>query len=145
MHTCRDPLEHQTCVSSSTRASVQRHQLTHCPTVVVSIQEAAGPGLVFWHPKGAAMRDVVERYWKEIHLQRGYELVGSPHVAKVQSCRSPAMRHNRAGKQTKKQATTIAFLSCAANCWQKKPLGVKTPLCRTLQLGVEELFFRSFF
>jgi len=48
-----------------------------------SMQELAGPGLVFWHPKGAAVRDVIERYWKDIHLQRGYDLVCSPHVAKA--------------------------------------------------------------
>eukprot|EP00193_Tetraselmis_chui_P004614 CAMPEP_0177767790 /NCGR_PEP_ID=MMETSP0491_2-20121128/9334_1 /TAXON_ID=63592 /ORGANISM="Tetraselmis chuii, Strain PLY429" /LENGTH=670 /DNA_ID=CAMNT_0019284471 /DNA_START=92 /DNA_END=2104 /DNA_ORIENTATION=- len=48
-----------------------------------SIQECAGGGLVFWHPKGAAVRNVVENYWKEVHLARGYELIYSPHVAKL--------------------------------------------------------------
>jgi len=48
-----------------------------------SIQEQAGGGLVFWHPKGAMLRHVVETYWKETHLKRGYELLVSPHVAKL--------------------------------------------------------------
>ena len=34
-----------------------------------SIQQAAGGGLVFWHPKGAIMRNLMETYWKDAHLQ----------------------------------------------------------------------------
>jgi threonyl-tRNA synthetase len=48
-----------------------------------SIQEEAGGGLVFWHPAGARVRHIVEAYWKEMHLARGYDLVYSPHVAKI--------------------------------------------------------------
>jgi len=47
-----------------------------------SIQEEAGPGLVFWHQKGAAVRKVIEDFWKEEHYRRGYELVNSPHIAR---------------------------------------------------------------
>ena len=45
-------------------------------------QDSAGGGLVFWHPKGAHMRHMIETYWKDLHLQRGYELLYSPHVAR---------------------------------------------------------------
>ena len=45
-------------------------------------QDHAGGGLVFWHPKGAHMRHMIETYWKDLHLARGYELLYSPHVAK---------------------------------------------------------------
>ncbi|KAG6521315.1 hypothetical protein ZIOFF_018430 [Zingiber officinale] len=48
-----------------------------------SIQEDAGGGLVFWHPKGAIMRHLIEDTWKKIHLDHGYELLYTPHVAKV--------------------------------------------------------------
>lgn len=34
-----------------------------------SIQEDAGGGLVFWHPKGAAIRRKIENYWEEEHLK----------------------------------------------------------------------------
>ena len=34
-----------------------------------SIQEDAGGGLVFWHPKGAVVRKQVEDYWKEEHIK----------------------------------------------------------------------------
>src|SRR6266498_3565126 len=46
-------------------------------------QEDAGGGLVFWHPKGAIIRHILEDSWKQIHLQRGYDLLYTPHVAKA--------------------------------------------------------------
>lgn len=48
-----------------------------------NIYEEAGAGLVFWHPKGAIIRKIVEDYWKEEHLKQGYELVYIPHIAKL--------------------------------------------------------------
>ena len=49
-----------------------------------SIQEDAGGGLIFWHPHGAAMRRVIEDFWKDEHLRRGYQLVNTPHIAQVE-------------------------------------------------------------
>ncbi|KAJ1699871.1 hypothetical protein LUZ63_008383 [Rhynchospora breviuscula] len=49
-----------------------------------SIQDDAGCGLVFWHPKGALVRHIIEDSWKKVHLQRGYELLYTPHVAKAE-------------------------------------------------------------
>eukprot|EP01018_Ginkgo_biloba_P026179 Gb_06729 [translate_table: standard] len=48
-----------------------------------SIQEEAGGGLVFWHPKGAIVRHHIEDFWKKTHLQHGYEFLYTPHVAKI--------------------------------------------------------------
>ena len=48
-----------------------------------SIHEEAGGGLIFWHPHGAAMRRVIEDFWKEEHLKRDYQLVNTPHIAQV--------------------------------------------------------------
>ena len=48
-----------------------------------SIQEVAGPGLVFWHPKGATVRRIMEDWMRDECLKRGYELVYTPHVARV--------------------------------------------------------------
>jgi len=45
-------------------------------------EQEAGPGLVFWHPKGAAIRRIIEDFWKDEHLKRGYEIVITPHIAK---------------------------------------------------------------
>ena len=48
-----------------------------------SIHEEAGPGLVLWHPKGAVIRRVIEDFWKDEHVKRGYALVYTPHIAKL--------------------------------------------------------------
>jgi threonyl-tRNA synthetase len=45
-----------------------------------SIQELAGAGLIFWHPKGAMVRKVMEDWMREECLRRGYSLVYTPHV-----------------------------------------------------------------
>jgi len=47
-----------------------------------SIQELAGPGLIFWHPKGGLMRKIMEDWMREEYLKRGYSLVYTPHVAR---------------------------------------------------------------
>lgn len=47
-----------------------------------SIHEEAGPGLVHWHPKGAVIRRVIEDFWKDEHVKRGYDIVYTPHIAK---------------------------------------------------------------
>ncbi len=48
-----------------------------------SFHEEAGPGLVHWHPKGATVRRLIEDFWIAEHLKRGYEIVYSPHIAKL--------------------------------------------------------------
>src|SRR5271155_1648905 len=45
-----------------------------------SIQEQAGPGLVFWHPKGGLIRKIVEDWLRDELLARGYDLVFTPHI-----------------------------------------------------------------
>ena len=47
-----------------------------------SIQEEIGPGLILWHPKGAMVRKLMEDFWREEHLRRGYDLLFTPHIAK---------------------------------------------------------------
>ena len=50
---------------------------------LITIQDEIGPGLVLWHPKGALIRLLIENFWREQHLQQGYDLVYSPHVARL--------------------------------------------------------------
>src|SRR6476620_4837862 len=45
-----------------------------------SIQELAGPGLIFWHPKGGIIRKEMEDWMREQYLKLGYSLVYTPHV-----------------------------------------------------------------
>ncbi len=48
-----------------------------------SIQDLAGAGLIFWHPRGAIIRKIMEDWMREECLRRGYQLVYTPHVARV--------------------------------------------------------------
>jgi threonyl-tRNA synthetase len=49
-----------------------------------SIQELAGPGLIFWHPKGGIIRKEMEDWMRSEYVKRGYSLVYTPHVARRQ-------------------------------------------------------------
>ena len=48
-----------------------------------SIEDEAGAGLVFWHPRGARMRLLIEDFWRQAHFEGGYELLYTPHVADI--------------------------------------------------------------
>ena len=43
--------------------------------------EEVGAGLVHWHPKGGMLRHLMEEFWKDEHLKRGYQRVYTPHLA----------------------------------------------------------------
>jgi threonyl-tRNA synthetase len=45
-----------------------------------SVQELAGPGLIFFHPKGGMIRKIIEDWMRDQYLKRGYSLVYTPHV-----------------------------------------------------------------
>ncbi len=48
-----------------------------------SIQDETGPGLILWHPKGSQIRLLMENFWRAQHLANDYEMVYSPHVARL--------------------------------------------------------------
>ena len=48
-----------------------------------SVSDEIGPGLILWHPKGARIRHLMEDFWKKEHFKHGYEMVISPHAAKI--------------------------------------------------------------
>ncbi len=48
-----------------------------------SIQDLAGPGLIFWHPKGGIIRKEMEDWMRDEYLKRGYSLVYTPHAFRV--------------------------------------------------------------
>jgi threonyl-tRNA synthetase len=47
-----------------------------------SIQELAGPGLIFFHPKGGIVRKQIEDWMRDQYLKRGYALVYTPHIVR---------------------------------------------------------------
>ncbi len=48
-----------------------------------SIQNEIGAGIVLWHPKGSIIRHEIETFWKNRHIKDGYELLYTPHIAKI--------------------------------------------------------------
>jgi threonyl-tRNA synthetase len=61
-------------------AAKRDHRVLGKQLDLFSIQELAGPGLVFWHAKGGIVRKVMEDWMREECLRRGYQLVFTPHV-----------------------------------------------------------------
>jgi threonyl-tRNA synthetase len=49
-----------------------------------SVQELVGPGLIFWHPKGAMLQFQLRRFIEDVLLERGNQLVYTPHVTREQ-------------------------------------------------------------
>ncbi|MBM4362670.1 MAG: threonine--tRNA ligase [Deltaproteobacteria bacterium] len=45
------------------------------------IDEELGSGLVLWLPNGSVLREELETWWRQIHRERGYDLVYTPHIA----------------------------------------------------------------
>jgi threonyl-tRNA synthetase len=48
-----------------------------------TISDQVGPGLILWQPKGALLRKLIEDYWKDEHYKHDYELLYTPHIAKL--------------------------------------------------------------
>ena len=61
-------------------AAKRDHRLLGKQLDLFSIQELAGAGLIFWHPKGGIVRKVMEDWMREECLRRGYSIVFTPHV-----------------------------------------------------------------
>jgi threonyl-tRNA synthetase len=64
-------------------AAKRDHRVLGKQMDLFSIQELAGAGLIFWHPKGAMIRMIMENWMRDECLRRGYSLVYTPHVARV--------------------------------------------------------------
>lgn len=65
------------------QAAARDHRKLGKELDLFSIDEQFGPGLPLWHPKGALIRKVIEDFWRDAHLQNGYEILMTPHIAKV--------------------------------------------------------------
>jgi threonyl-tRNA synthetase len=65
-------------------AKKRDHRLIGQQLDLFSIQELAGPGLIFWHPKGGIIRKEMEDWMRAEYIKRGYSLVYTPHVARRQ-------------------------------------------------------------
>ncbi|MHC4797045.1 MAG: threonine--tRNA ligase [Planctomycetota bacterium] len=62
-------------------AKKRDHRLLGKQLELYSMHEEIGPGLIHWHPKGSMIRHIIENFWKDEHLKRGYDIVYTPHIA----------------------------------------------------------------
>jgi threonyl-tRNA synthetase len=87
-----------------------------------SIQEDVGPGLIFWHPKGAVIQFQLRRLIEDEILKRGYELVYTPHITREQlffrSGHLPLYEHNQfpAMAAGKGEAEAVRYRTKPMNC-----------------------------
>ncbi|MDE2237137.1 MAG: threonine--tRNA ligase, partial [Elusimicrobia bacterium] len=65
-------------------AKARDHRKLGVALDLFSVQELAGPGLIFWHPKGGLMRMIMEDWLRAEALKRGYQMVYTPHIANVE-------------------------------------------------------------
>ena len=71
-------------LNSIEEAKKRDHRVIGQQLDLFSIQELAGPGLIFWHPKGGIIRKEMEDWMRSEYIKRGYSLVYTPHVARRQ-------------------------------------------------------------
>ncbi len=69
-------------LASLEEARKRDHRVLGRQLDLYSIQDAAGGGFIYWHPKGTVIRKVIERFWEDEHSRRGYELVTTPHIVR---------------------------------------------------------------
>jgi len=65
------------------QAKKRDHRLIGKALDLFSISDDIGPGLILWHPKGAIIRNIIEDLWRQKHLECGYDIVYTPHIAKL--------------------------------------------------------------
>ncbi len=65
-------------------AKKRDHRILGLKLDLFSMHEVMGAGLICWHPKGAIIRREVENFWVKEHVERGYQLVYTPHIAKAE-------------------------------------------------------------
>ena len=77
-----DPKELKAYLNRIAEAEKRDHRKLGKELDFFSLHEEAGPGLVYWHPKGARIRLTIENFWRDKHYQNGYEMLYTPHVGK---------------------------------------------------------------
>jgi threonyl-tRNA synthetase len=77
------PKELQDYLTRLEEAKKRDHRKLGQELDLFSIQELAGPGLIFFHPKGGIIRKTLEDWMRDEYLKRGYSLVYTPHIARA--------------------------------------------------------------
>jgi threonyl-tRNA synthetase len=70
-------------LKQQTEAEKRDHRNLNRMMNLYMISEEVGPGLVILKPKGATIREEIEKFWKKEHQKKGYQYVSSPHIGKL--------------------------------------------------------------
>ena len=70
-------------LSRQAEATKRDHRKLGKELDLFSTHEEIGPGLICWHPRGALIRQSIEDFWRAEHIKRGYDIVYTPHIAKL--------------------------------------------------------------
>ena len=70
-------------LSLQAEASKRDHRRLGKELDLFSTHEEIGPGLICWHPRGALIRQIIEDFWRAEHIRRDYDIVYTPHIAKL--------------------------------------------------------------
>jgi len=70
-------------LAKQTEAEKRDHRYLNNLLNLYQVSDEVGPGLVMLHPKGAIIREEIEKFWKEEHRKRSYQYVSSPHIGKL--------------------------------------------------------------
>src|SRR5437773_5064318 len=131
------------------QAKLRDHRKIGAALDLYSVQEDAGGGLIFWHPHGAAMRRVIEDFWKTEHLKRGYSIVNTPHIAQVdlwqQSGHTDFYRENMYFLEVDKKEYVLKPMNCPFHVliYKRKKHSYRELPIRIAELGTVYRFEKS--
>jgi len=106
-----------------------------------SINEEAGAGFVYYHPKGAVVRNIIEEFLRKENSKRGYELVYVPHIAKIDlyntSGHTSYYRENMYFTKIDDQDYVIKPMNCPGHIliYKRKKLSYRDLPIRLFELG----------
>lgn len=114
-----------------------------------SIHEEAGSGFVYYHPKGTAIKNIIEDFLRKENLKRGYELVSIPHIAKVDlwntSGHTNYYRENMYFMQIDEQDYVIKPMNCPGHIliYKRKTVSYRDLPIRYFELGTVYRYEKS--
>jgi threonyl-tRNA synthetase len=114
-----------------------------------SVHEEAGAGFVYYHPKGALIRNIIEGFLRDENLKRGYELVNIPHIAKIDlfntSGHTSYYSENMYFMKIDEQDYVIKPMNCPGHIliYKRKPVSYRDLPVRFFELGTVYRYEKS--
>ena len=114
-----------------------------------SIHEEAGAGFIYYHPKGAMLRMVIEDFLKKEHIKRGYQLVTIPHLAKAdlwkRSGHMDYYRENMYVMEVDKTEYVVKPMNCPGHIliFERKTVSYRDLPIRYFELGTVYRYEKS--